>query len=130
MYTKNKLCMLHSLKWRQQARSSKLKKNHDHFYQMQGQMHISGYKWCDYVVRTPSGLHIESTEYDEAFWERKTFPNLKWFYFNCLLPETASPRHLQGLPVKEPSTVMTEGSKRKPGDNNGITNSKRPKIQA
>ena len=33
-----------------------LKKNHHHMYQVQGQLHITGYEWCDYVVWTPSGL--------------------------------------------------------------------------
>ena len=105
-----------------------LKKNHNHFYQVQGQLHITGYKWCDYVVWTPSGLHVERIEYDAAFWERKMFPNLKWFYFNCLLPETASPRHPQGLPIREPSTVTTEARKRKARDNGGTANNKRAKI--
>lgn len=91
-----------------------LKKNHHHMYQVQGQLHITGYKWCDYVVWTPSGLHIERIQYSETFWEKKMFPNLKWFYFNCLLPEVASPRHPQGLPVREPTTVSAASSKRKP----------------
>ncbi|KAL9983200.1 hypothetical protein ACROYT_G005338 [Oculina patagonica] len=64
---------------------------------VQGQMFITGYKWCDYVVWTPSGIHIERIAFDNDFWQEKMIPNLKWFYFNCILPEIASPRHPQGI---------------------------------
>ncbi|KAL9975225.1 hypothetical protein ACROYT_G012358 [Oculina patagonica] len=90
-----------------------LKKNHDHYYQVQGQMFITGYEWCDYVVWTPSGIHIERIAFDNDFWQEKMFPNLKWFYFNCLLPEIASPRHPQGLSIREPVTVEVRDGKRK-----------------
>lgn len=105
-----------------------LKKNHHHMYQVQGQLHITGYQWCDYVVWTPSGLHVERIEYSKQFWETKMFPNLKWVFFNCLLPEIASPRHPQGLPVREPNTVSTGLNKRKASEGK-IQLSKKAKLQ-
>lgn len=35
-----------------------LKKNHDYFYQIQGQLHITQKKYCYFVVWTPKGKFI------------------------------------------------------------------------
>lgn len=35
-----------------------LKKNHDYFYQIQGQLHITPKKYCYFVVWTPKGKFI------------------------------------------------------------------------
>lgn len=34
-----------------------LKKSHDYFYQVQGQLHITQRKFCYFVVWTPKGKH-------------------------------------------------------------------------
>ena len=37
----------------------KLRKNSNHFCQVQGQMAIGERPWCDFVVYTPKGISIE-----------------------------------------------------------------------
>ena len=68
-----------------------LKRN---YYQVQGQMHITHHKWCDFVVWTPraSEMVVERIVYDPEFWD-KMYPRLRAFYFGSMLPELASPRY-------------------------------------
>ena len=45
----------------------RLKRTQDYYIQVQGQMTLTGAKWCDFIVYTFRGLHIERIPYDEAF---------------------------------------------------------------
>ena len=63
-----------------------LKRNHDYHYQVQGQMKISGYKFCYFIVFTFKDLHYEVIEFDEAFFEDKMRPKLASFYDNVYCP--------------------------------------------
>ena len=56
-----------------------LKRNHNYFHQVQGQMGDSGRKWCDFVVWTLKGMSVERIKFDEQLWERM-FTKLKTFY--------------------------------------------------
>lgn len=49
---------------------SPYKKNHSFYYQVQGQMGVSGRKWCGFVVWTLKGMSVEKIMFDEAFWEK------------------------------------------------------------
>ena len=42
-----------------------LKKNHKYYYQVQGQLGITGTKWCDFVTYTFAGMSIERIYFDE-----------------------------------------------------------------
>lgn len=70
-----------------------LKQNHDYYYQVQGQMAITGVHVCDFVVWTPTNFIIIKQTFNETFWKRQCYPLLKDFYFNIMLPEIVYPKH-------------------------------------
>ncbi|XP_060568496.1 uncharacterized protein LOC132727107 [Ruditapes philippinarum] len=72
-----------------------LKKNHKYFYQIQGQMNIMNFKWCDLIIRrvNPHDMFIQRIYCDTELWRNVMIPKLKAFYFTHMLPELAVPRH-------------------------------------
>ena len=46
----------------------KLKITHPYYAQVQGQMGITGTKWCDFVVYTKKGMSIERIPFDPQYW--------------------------------------------------------------
>ena len=72
-----------------------------YFAQVQGQMALSGRAWCDFVVFTHKGIHVERIKYDHGYWTTKLLPKLKQFFDNCFAPELVSPVHALGLPVRD-----------------------------
>jgi len=85
-----------------------LKRNHDYYYQIQGQMHILKRQWCDFVVWTPrkDDYVQERIHYDSKFWEEKMIPKLSKFYLSSLLPEAAAPRHTSLKPIHKDFVVV------------------------
>ena len=71
----------------------RLKRKHDYYFQVQGQMSITGIHQCDFVVWTPLDLFITRIEYDPLFWSTQCYQKLKSFYFNFVLPEIVYPKH-------------------------------------
>ena len=45
----------------------KLKKTHEYYFQVMGQMAIAGLKWCDFMVFCKNDWHIETIFFDEEF---------------------------------------------------------------
>lgn len=72
----------------------KLKRTHHYYYQVQGCMALTTTAWCDFVIWTPRGIHVH--------WDAVK-PKLHDFYFKAVLPELASPRHITGQTIREPS---------------------------
>ena len=68
--------------------------------QVQGQMGIGNRQWCDFVVYTTRGIHVQRIDFGKVYWERTLLPKLTEFYDNCLGPEIFSPVHVLGLPVR------------------------------
>lgn len=65
-----------------------LKMNHNYYYQIQGQLHLSNKNVCYFVVWSPVGaIHIEKVYRDNNFWRTEMYPKLTQFYNNALLPE-------------------------------------------
>ena len=54
-----------------------LKKSHDYYHQVQGQLYITGRPWCDFVVWTPTFTSIERIWFDGVLWSKKMYPRLK-----------------------------------------------------
>ena len=79
-----------------------LKTTHKSYYQIQGQLYITGRPWCDFVVWTPSYTSVERIWFDTTLWSQKMYPRLREFYMNSLLSELTSPRHPSGQPIREP----------------------------
>lgn len=63
----------------------KLKRNHNYYYQIQGQMAISSRKWCDFVIYTNKNISVERISFDESHW-MTMLPKQKAFYIKELVP--------------------------------------------
>ncbi|CAN7981275.1 unnamed protein product [Ixodes pacificus] len=75
----------------------RLKKTHAYFYQVQGQMAVTGHKWCDFVVWTNNetvarSTNIETISFDAKFVERELMPGLLYFAEHALFPEVLTGR--------------------------------------
>ena len=67
----------------------KLKKNHAYYTQVQGQMGVSGAKWCDFIVYTKKGISVERIPFDAAYWETLK-QKLHTYYFTHFIKIAAS----------------------------------------
>ncbi len=83
--------------------------NHKFYYQVQGQLEVTGMDTCIFAVfketQVGSGtnhaeIEIEFVRRDRDFWLEKMFPKLESFFFNCYLPELADSRIDRNLPVR------------------------------
>lgn len=54
--------------------------------QVQAQLMCTGAKYCDFIVYTEKGVHVERMEPDVSFME-DTVPRAKQFFHTALLPE-------------------------------------------
>ena len=79
-----------------------------HYYQVQGALNITSKPWCDYVAWIPSGIFIQTIKREQRPWSKEMFPKLKWFFFNCIRPEIASPQHKRGLIIREREVVQVK----------------------
>lgn len=70
-----------------------LKKRHNYYYQIQGQLAVLNLQWCDFIVWTRNDIYVERIHYDKKFWCQQCLPKLKRFYLNIMLPEIVYPRH-------------------------------------
>lgn len=46
----------------------KLKVDHPYYAQVQGQMAVTGARWCDFIVFTSRGLYVQRITFDPVFW--------------------------------------------------------------
>ena len=81
--------------------NARLKRSHNYFAQVQGQMAITGRHWCHFVLYTKIGLSVEMILFDENFWNTELLPALEAFYTNCVAPEIVCPVHFVGLPLRD-----------------------------
>lgn len=91
----------------------RLKRNHDYYYQVQGQLQICKRSWCDFVVwilRTKppftDNMFIERIVRDDEFWKTKMLPKLQTFYKTCLLPELVDPRERRNMEIRDPPHIL------------------------
>lgn len=63
----------------------KLKHDHEYYYQVQGQMAITGAQWCDFVIYTKAGIAIERIPFDPQFWVLAAC-RLHDFFYSYFLP--------------------------------------------
>ncbi|XP_064463249.1 uncharacterized protein LOC135374166 [Ornithodoros turicata] len=62
-----------------------VKRESDYYYQILGQMAITGLKWGDFVVFSEKFMIVERIYFDEDKWKNAK-RKLDYFYFNHLLP--------------------------------------------
>ncbi|CAI6373581.1 unnamed protein product [Macrosiphum euphorbiae] len=60
-----------------------LKRTHDYYYQIQGQLHISKKMYCYFVVFSENWIHIEKIVYNDEFWQNEMCTKLTKFYLDC-----------------------------------------------
>ena len=63
----------------------KLAHSHNYYYQVQGQLAITGAQWCDFYVYTPIESHIERIVPDLDFWH-SVKEKLSNFYDSYCIP--------------------------------------------
>ena len=76
-----------------------LKKKHNYYYQIQGQLAITQLPWCDFVIWTPHGTSLQRIERNEHFWNLM-YLKLKSFYHEYLFPELADPVYHSGQSIR------------------------------
>ncbi|CAN7950320.1 unnamed protein product [Ixodes pacificus] len=74
-----------------------LKREHAFYYQVQGQMMVTGHRWCDFVFWTnnttdANSTHIETVTLDEEFVGKELLPGLLYFAEHALFPEVITKR--------------------------------------
>lgn len=77
-----------------------LKQNHQYYYQVQGQLNITGRNFCDFVMYATNDFNIERIYKDEELWSNM-LPKLIAFYKNCILPEIIDGRIPRGMKVRD-----------------------------
>ena len=66
--------------------SLQLKSTHQYFYQVQAQLFVTRFPWCDFVVWAPSeDIYVERIYYDQKFNET-VISQARSFYFDTFLP--------------------------------------------
>ena len=81
----------------------RLKRNNNYFYQIIGQMKLSGKSHCYFIVYTFEDMFYEKIALDDAFFTEKMLPKLSSFYDNEYCPFVAS-----ALGKKGPKTCSRE----------------------
>ena len=61
-------------------------RRHSYFYQVQGQLRVTGRSKCIFVTWIPEDMHIEHIEMEKTFWQERMEQHLKSFYMQNLLP--------------------------------------------
>ena len=64
----------------------RLKTNHEYYFQVMGQMALTGYPWCDFFVKCKDDYHLERIHLDTVFWEGMK-DSLDKFWFEHYVPE-------------------------------------------
>ena len=69
--------------------SCKLKESHQYFAQVQGQMGVTGAMWCDFVVYTKKGIHVQRIQFNNDYWIQLR-DKLSSYYFNHFIKFAAA----------------------------------------
>ena len=72
-------------------KGTQLKRNHNHYFQVLGNMALTKRQWWDYALLADNDFYTERIYFNRSDWE-KAKGKLKHFYFSGLLPELALPR--------------------------------------
>jgi hypothetical protein len=63
-------------------------KTHEYYYQIIGQLGITGCEWCDLFVLSHSDYHKERISFDAHMWQRMRSA-IDMYYFQHFMPYTA-----------------------------------------
>lgn len=70
----------------QGGRSMRLKRNHNYYYQVMGQMAVSKVHECMFVVYTHKELFLERIAFDKEFYFNEIYPKLEAFFHKFYKP--------------------------------------------
>ncbi|XP_076381283.1 uncharacterized protein LOC143260253 [Megalopta genalis] len=87
-----------------------LRRTHHYFYQVQGQLHITGRQYCLFCLWTPKGMKTIKVTKDDTFWQNEMKSKLSRFYVHCMLPEILDSRYIRNMSIRE----ATETEYKKP----------------
>lgn len=71
-------------------KEGKLSERHKYYYQIQGQLGVTGLTWCDLVVDSGGDIYVERITFDSQVWE-DMFSILERFYSTHLEPNENNP---------------------------------------
>lgn len=77
----------------------KLKRAHNYFYQVMGQMGVAQLSWADFFIWTPKGRCVERIYFDENVWLTEMVPSLTKFYTENFVAELFTRRVERGKPL-------------------------------
>lgn len=83
-----------------------MNQNHDHYYKIQGLLHLTQREYCVYVINTPYDMKKIRVEKNNVFWEKKMEQQFVRFYLDCLLPAIIDSRYLRKMTIRNPSYTM------------------------
>lgn len=85
-----------------------INKQHSWYYQIQGQLHITGKERCLFGLWTgkENTMKVEYIRKDDAFWKQFMESKLIRFYMECLLPELLDSRLMRNMAIKEPQYIV------------------------
>lgn len=106
-----------------------INKNHRHFFQIQGQLHVTNRDKCFYGVWTPLGMKVEEITRDDEFWKSSMEEKLSRFYMDCILPELVDPRQRRSMLIRDPSYILQAQERLKSKKRIGETVSGIPKSK-
>jgi YqaJ-like viral recombinase domain len=94
------------LPWKNSSRNDNairiFNKNHDYYYQVQGQLQIANKARCYLAFWTckDKSLKVETIQRDEDFWEHSMLPKLIQFYNKHYVAELVDSREQRGMPMR------------------------------
>lgn len=80
-----------------------INKRHKWYFQVQGQLHITGRDMCYFVVWAGDNIPIrlEKIYRDDEFWHNQMENQIKRFFDTALLPELVDSRHGRTMPLRK-----------------------------
>ncbi|KAI4454827.1 exonuclease phage-type/recb c-terminal domain-containing protein [Holotrichia oblita] len=107
LYSVNKLMENHKKNVCYNIRDSQiqLKRNHNYYYQIQGQLNITKKEFCDFIIFTKDDFHVERIFKDRELWHEQMLPKLQSFYRECILPEIIDGRVPRGMKIRDPKDL-------------------------
>lgn len=85
-----------------------INKNHNWFYQVQGQLQITKNDTCMFAIwfgeNMPLDVYLITR--DQNFWKDKMSGQLSKFYMDCVIPELIDPRVPRSLNIREPTYIL------------------------
>ncbi|CAH2092627.1 unnamed protein product [Euphydryas editha] len=90
-------------KYDKKSNTRSINKNSNWFYQVQGQLHVTGRKECIFGIWSGDNqpLLIERIYKDDKFWKINMEEKIVNFYLKALLPEIIDSRHTRGMSIRD-----------------------------